>query len=82
MEVYEVGGSRDEKAAPCDSVVPQPAECKRLNPAFLVCAGARQQIFRLYNATNSSDPDVKFVEGSVGDYEEQLRTHKFCMAPW
>jgi hypothetical protein len=55
------------------------SECQR--PAALG-AGTRQLIFKLYNAENSTDPDVKFFEGRVGDYETQLRSHKFCIAPW
>jgi hypothetical protein len=39
-------------------------------------------MFRLYNAQNSTDPDIKFFQGKITDYETQLRTHKFCMAPW
>ena len=50
--------------------------------ALAPCAGTRQVMYRFFNALNSSDPDIKFVEGYVGDYEAQLRSHKFCLAPW
>ncbi len=41
--------------------------------------GVRQALWNLYG--NGSDPDIRIYNGGAPDYEHQLRTSKFCIAP-